>query len=481
MNIAHPENSFAMKVKNFLFLFLFGSISIHCFAQTKIDADKPFQVVVTPYRTTILANGKDSAVLKITVVDRKGFEIPDANNLIYFSLTGDGRIARVNNGQSSSDEPANDTSAQIHLFNGRCDVIIQSGTKASTIHFEARADSLYSGNTDIAAVQPGKPHSVVNSNNPFPISKPIAKPVDKMLGADISFLPELENSGMKFYDKGVQQDAIQILKAHGFNYIRLRIFVNPENDSGYSPHKGFCDLEHTKEMAKRVKAAGMKLLLDFHYSDYWADPGKQYKPAAWRNENFIQLKKTVYDYTKMVMQELKDQGIEPDMVQIGNEINHGMIWPEGSINNLDSLAQLIYAGINGVRAVSPSTTIMLHIALGGQNAEAHFFLDNMIARHVPFDVIGLSYYPRWHGTLDDLQNNLNELSRYYKKDLIVVEYSQYKQKVNDIAFNVADGKGKGTCIWEPLSTWESFFDKEGNANDYLYLFDELNAKYLQNK
>jgi len=302
-----------------------------------------------------------------------------------------------------------------------------------------------------------------------------------MIGADISFLPQLEDRGMKFYDKGIQKDAIQILKDHGFNYIRLRVFVNPENDSGYSPGKGFCDLLHTKEMAKRVKTAGMKFLLDFHYSDYWADPGKQFKPAAWCNEGFLQLKKSVYDYTKMVMLQLKEQGTEPDMVQVGNEINHGMIWPDGGINNLDSLAQLIYAGINGVRAVSPSATIMLHIALGGQNEESHFFLDNMIAREVPFDVIGLSYYPRWHGTLDDLRLNVNELAKHYNKDVIVVEYSQHKQEVNDIAFNVAGGRGKGTSIWEPLNTWESFFDKEGNANDHLYLYDALNKKYLQNK
>ena len=110
--------------------------------------------------------------------------------------------------------------------------------------------------------------------------------VDKMMGADISFLPQLEERGMKFSDKGVEKDAIQILKDHGFNYVRLRIFNDPANDSGYSPKKGFCDLEHTIQMAKRIKAAGMKLLLDFHYSDYWADPGKQYKPAAWKNLSF---------------------------------------------------------------------------------------------------------------------------------------------------------------------------------------------------
>ena len=445
-------------------------------------SDKPANVVVTPYKTTMLADGKDVSVINISVVDKNGVEVPDADNLIHFSLSGDAKIIGVGNGDPSSHEQDkfDDTVAQRHLFNGKCQVIVRSGTTKSLIHFEAKADNVqWSGSTDIAAIQPGTAHNVTKANNTFPVTKFTSTPVDKMLGADISFLPELEARGMKFSDNGVEKDAIQILKDHGFNYVRLRIFVDPQNDSGYSPQKSFCDLAHTKEMAKRVKAAGMKFLLDFHYSDYWADPGKQYKPKAWEGENFTQLKQSVYDYTKMVMQQLKDQNTTPDMVQVGNEINHGMIWPDGYINNLDSLSQLIYAGINAVKVVSPSTSIMLHFALGGQNDEARFWLDNMIERGVPFDVIGLSYYPRWHGTLDDLQYNLEDLSKHYNKDVIVVEYSHKKQEVNQLAFDVPDGRGKGTCIWEPLSTWESFFDKDGKANKYLYMYDEISKEYLK--
>jgi beta-galactosidase len=103
----------------------------------------------------------------------------------------------------------------------------------------------------------------------------------------------------------------------------------------------------------------------------------------------------------------------------------------------------------------------------------------MIERGIQFDVIGLSYYPRWHGTLDDLQYNLADLSSHYNKDVIVVEYSYKKQEVNQIAFDVPNGKGKGTCIWEPLSTWESFFDKDGKATKYLYLYDEISKEYLK--
>jgi beta-galactosidase len=449
---------------------------------TKVETTgAPAEVVVSPYKTTMLVDGMDATVINISVVDKLGREVPDANNLIHFSLKGDARIIGVGNGDPSSHErdKYEDTTAQRHLFNGHCQVILQSGKSESTIHFEARADSLYTGATDIMTIQPGTPHPVSTSGNLFPVQKFTGREVDRMLGADISFLPQLEERGIKFYDTdGQEKDAMKILKAHGFNYIRLRIFNDPARDSGYSPGKGFCDLQHTMAMAKRIKAAGMKFLLDFHYSDYWADPQKQFKPAAWKGQSIQQLKKSVYDYTRMVTQSLKNQGTAPDMVQVGNEINHGMIWPEGSIANLDSLAQLIYAGINGVKAVSPSTSIMLHVALGGQNDESRFFYDNMIARGIFFDVIGLSYYPKWHNTLADLEYNINDLAKHYKKDVIVVEYSALKKEVADIAFNVAGGRGKGTCIWEPLNTWEAIFDKQGKATPFLSVFDDLSKEYL---
>ncbi len=294
-----------------------------------------------------------------------------------------------------------------------------------------------------------------------------------MLGADISFLPELEARGIKFSDKGVIKDAIEILKDHGFNYVRLRIFNDPASDSGYSPKKGFCDLQHTLQMASRLKKTGLKFLLDFHYSDTWADPGKQFKPAGWKGLSFAELTKAFHNYTRDVMLALKQQNTLPDMVQIGNEINHGIVWPDGRVNHPDSLSQLLKAGIAAVKEVAPSTIIMLHIALGGQHDESVWFIDNMLARGVQFDVIGESYYPKWHGTLDDLKNNLTSLAKKYQQDIIVVEYSQLKQEVNKIAFDLPGGKGKGTCIWEPLSTWEAIFNRDGRSNELINLYDEI--------
>lgn len=440
----------------------------------------PVEVVVTPYKTTILADGKDATVLNISVLDREGREVPDADNLISFEIEGPGKIIGVGNGDPSSHEPdkCGDGAWQRRLFNGKCQVIIQSGTETGMIKFNAKATGLWNGGTDIQTISPESVAKISVDNKYKVPALSASRPVDKMLGADISFLPELEARGMKFTDKGVEKDAIQILKDHGFNYVRLRIFNDPGRDSGYSPGKGFCDLANTKKMAKRVKDAGMKLLLDFHYSDYWADPGKQHKPAAWRNISFEELKKRVYDYTKDVVQQLKDQGTTPDMVQIGNEINHGIIWPEGNVANMDGLAQLINAGTAATLAVDPSIRMMLHVALGGQNDESVFFIDNMIARGVYFDVIGESYYPKWHGTLDDLRDNLDDLVRRYNKDVIVVEYSHRKEEVNKIAFEVRDGKGKGTCIWEPLSTWEKIFDNNGKSNELMNLYDGFKTQYL---
>jgi arabinogalactan endo-1,4-beta-galactosidase len=302
---------------------------------------------------------------------------------------------------------------------------------------------------------------------------------ENILGADISFLPELEAKGIQFSDKGKTKDAILLLKEKGFNYIRLRIFVNPAADSGYSPGKGFCDLAHTLVMAKRVKSAGLKFLLDFHYSDTWADPGKQIKPAAWVGLGIEDLKKAIYQHTTTVLSALKAQGTYPDMVQVGNEIDHGMVWPEGNTREMDVLSSLIQSGIDGVRDVNMQTPVMIHIACGGQNKESRWFLDQLITRGLKFDVIGQSYYPQWHGTLEDLEKNLQDLSLRYSQDLVVVEYTAKKKEVNQIAFSINNKKMRGTFIWEPLNTWEFIFEKDGKSNALLDLYPEFNQKYIQ--
>jgi arabinogalactan endo-1,4-beta-galactosidase len=301
-----------------------------------------------------------------------------------------------------------------------------------------------------------------------------------ILGADISWVQEREARGTRYSDHGAQKDIFEILKAHKFNWIRLRIFHDPKAPRGYSK-QGYCDLEHTLAMSRRIKAADMKFLLDFHYSDTWADPGKQFKPAAWRDLHDAALERAVRDYTREVVARFKAEGTPPDMIQIGNEINHGMLWPDGAIGkSFGTLGGLIKAGIAGAREADPAPKIMLHLACGGQNAESRRFLDEVTAQGVAFDVIGQSYYPRWHGTLDDLRSNLTDLAKRYEQPIILVEYSVPNVKpINDIVHQLPGGKGLGTFIWEP--TGGALFDSRGATKEAIALYPELAKDYAEKR
>jgi len=352
-------------------------------------------------------------------------------------------------------------------------------------------------------------------------------PADFIKGADISTLAEVERQGAKFYnEQGVQQDAIAILKHNGVNYVRLRLWVDPKDANGASYGGGSNDLETTLALAKRVKGQGMKLLLDFHYSDFWTDPGKQFKPKAWQKMNYDQLKVAIHDYTRDTIATFKKEGVLPDMVQIGNEINGGMLWPEGKSwgqngGEFDRLAGLLNAAISGLREnlSSPSDVkIMLHLAEGTKNDMFHWWFDEITKRDVPFDIIGLSMYTYWNGPISALKANMDDISKRYNKDVIVVEaaygYSlencdnaenSFNEKeakdggypgtvqgqanfIRDLiqaVLDVPDGRGKGIFYWEPTwivapgNTWatpvgmEYIEDrwKTGNARENQALFD----------
>ncbi len=294
------------------------------------------------------------------------------------------------------------------------------------------------------------------------------------IGADISWVPAQEDRGVKFSDNGVEKDVLEILKDHHFNWVRLRLFVDPTAKNGYSP-EGYCGLEQTLAFAKRIKAAGMNFLLDFHYSDTWADPAKQFKPASWAQSG-SGLEGQIYNYSNSVIKRFIQEGVKPDMVQIGNEVNHGMVWPQGKIEDgkYESFAVMIRCASAGVRAADPSIKIMIHIACGGQNDESVRFFDKMIARDVKFDVIGESYYPRWHGTLDDLKSNLNDLAARYGKPVMVVEYQDYRKEVNEIVKAVPGNLGIGTFIWEATTPqWGNLFDKDGKTNENMKSIDDF--------
>ncbi|MFI5934002.1 arabinogalactan endo-beta-1,4-galactanase [Actinoplanes sp. NPDC051494] len=233
-------------------------------------------------------------------------------------------------------------------------------------------------------------------------------------GADVSHLSKNEAHGAVYRTAGgARRDPFALLAANNVDHIRLKVWVDPVD--------GYNNLADTLTKARRAHAAGQKLLIDFHYSDAWADPGKQNKPAAWANLSFEELVQAVYDHTYGVLTALRRQGTPADMAQVGNEINGGMLWPDGRWDNWDGLAALLTSGSNAVKAASPRTRVVLHLAEGGNNGGHRWWFDQAVARGVPFDVIAVSHYVYWHGSLSELQANLIDLQTRYGKPVMVAE------------------------------------------------------------
>ena len=328
------------------------------------------------------------------------------------------------------------------------------------------------------------------------------------LGADVSALERIEQAGGVFRDAGQAGDAIAILAAHGVNTFRLRLFVNPNHDDVQVN-----DLAYTIRMAVRVKAAHAKLLLDLHYSDTWADPGHQVIPAAWAGLDLAALEQRVETYTTSAVTALMQAGALPDIVQVGNEIDGGMLWPLGQVTGSgadtaaqwDRLTRLLKAGIRGVKdALVPgdSVRIMLHYSQGGSAGGTQWFFDHINALGVSYDLIGLSYYPWWHGSLSALQANLQATAQRYGKDILLAETSypwrgggwedmapdrtamiwaassagqaQFLRHLAAIVAGVPGGRGVGVVWWYPetivvpgLFGWGggslALFDADGNV------------------
>ena len=347
-------------------------------------------------------------------------------------------------------------------------------------------------------------------------------------GMDLSMLQYLQDHGVQYQEGGKVKDPLALFREHGVNYVRLRLFVHPNGKEGQVN-----TLPYTLKLAKRIKQANFRLLLDFHYSDGWADPSHQTIPGEWKGLSHPELVQRVFSYTRDVLAAFAQAGCLPNMVQVGNEITNGMmwpaagplsdaakwnditsrmVWPEGSAppdTPWDALADFVKAGIRGVRAVDPhgAIKIMIHSDKGGnQNVSRHFF-DNFQRRGVQFDIIGLSYYPFWHGTLADLRNNLTFLSKTYHKDIIVAEtgydwngadlgrlpfpptrsgQKEFLEAVLRTVENTPGGHGRGVFYWAPewimgqkwdgpdwSPTWEhrALFDETGNMLPGLQAFD----------
>jgi arabinogalactan endo-1,4-beta-galactosidase len=341
-------------------------------------------------------------------------------------------------------------------------------------------------------------------------------------GGDLSGLAKNEAFGATYASAdGTPGDAVQILAVAGMNLGRLKVWVNPAD--------GYNDTAHVVATAKRIKAAGMQLLVDFHYSNRWADPGAQTAPAAWAGFTPAQLAVAVHDHTRDVLEALAAAGITADYVQVGNEINSGMLWPWGQTWDVnpsdgvtgaqwDNLASFLTAGATAVREVSPTTRVILHLTnINNGISSLTWWFDEITKRSVPFDVIGLSYYGYWHGSLADLQGAISTLSARYDRDVLVVETAypftladdtpawpnvidQPSQlvagypatpagqtaefrAVQDAVASAPGGRGLGTVYWEPAWTsvagngWDPADPSSGNAWENQALFD-FNGRFL---
>lgn len=310
-------------------------------------------------------------------------------------------------------------------------------------------------------------------------------------GMDLSTLLEMERCGAKYYDDGKEMDILDIMKKYDVDTIRLRLWNDPKSEDGEPYGAGNNDLEETIAIGKRVSDAGLGVLLNFHYSDFWADPGKQIKPKAWAGFGVEQLEKAVYDFTRDSLEKVLDAGVNVTMIQVGNELSNGLLWPEGRKPEYDNIAKFVSAGIRACRSVKAQIPLMIHLDNGGNNELYRDWFDHYVERGEDFDYIGLSYYPFWHGTLQMLEDNMNDIAVRYGKELIVAEVSMghtmedYKdyEKLSDserkgyatraelvekveypmtvqgqVEFtrdflkrvgNVADNKGAGFFWWEP--------------------------------
>jgi arabinogalactan endo-1,4-beta-galactosidase len=249
-------------------------------------------------------------------------------------------------------------------------------------------------------------------------------------GADMSLLAFFESKRVVYKDNGQPDDALLIIKRRGINCVRLRIFTSSPEQAAADPYNYINNLDYTLPLAKRVKSAGLKLILDFHYSDTWADPQHQAIPTAWTNLSFQQLCQMVRSYTSNVIYTLHIAEATPDYVQIGNEITAGMLWPEGKVGGTNDtplqwqkLTKLIINGIQGVRDVPLANPpkIIIHIDRGGDWLGAKWFFDNLTRYQVQFDIIGYSYYPWWHGPFSNLTVCISNSANAYKKPIMIVE------------------------------------------------------------
>jgi arabinogalactan endo-1,4-beta-galactosidase len=304
-------------------------------------------------------------------------------------------------------------------------------------------------------------------------------------GADVSWVTEMESKGVLFYDKnGVKTECMALMKSLGMNSIRLRVWVNPTD--------GWNNKTDVLTKAKRAKDLGMRIMIDFHYSDSWADPGKQTKPAAWQNLNFTDLCTAVANHTTEVLTALKNWNITPEWVQVGNETGNGMLWDDGKAStNMAQYASLNNAGYDAVKAVFPTTKVIVHLHGGQDNSLYRWLFDGLKKNNAKWDVIGMSLYPekdKWQDYNDKCIANVNDMISRYGKEVVICEVGMSwdqaataKLFLTDLitrAKAINDNKCLGVFYWEPqaYNGWNAYtlgaFDNSGKPTEALDAFSK---------
>lgn len=334
-------------------------------------------------------------------------------------------------------------------------------------------------------------------------------------GADFSHLSFFEQRGIVYREEGQSRDAMEILTNSGLTCVRLRLFTSSAAQAQANPYNAINNLDYTLPLAQRVKNAGLQFMLDFHYSDTWADPGKQTKPAAWTNLSFSDLKNQLRVYNSNCISAFKSAGAMPDYVQVGNEIIGGLLWPDGRVGGAydtpaqwSRLGQLLTNAIAGIRDVAGAEMprIIIHIDRGGDWGGTQWFFDNLLRQEVPFDLIGQSYYPFWHGSLESLSTCLTNTAQRYDQPVLVAETAfpwtnsasihglpatpegqvQFTAALARIVRGLPGRKGAGVVWWgteyqrlagTSLAGFDqrSFFDFDGNVLPVAKAFGEMVA------
>ncbi len=311
----------------------------------------------------------------------------------------------------------------------------------------------------LCACAPEEKQTITVTSDSLYVQKVENLPEDFILGMDASCVPALEAGGVKYYDhQGAEKDVFQILSENGINYIRVRVWNDPYDAEGNGYGGGNCDIDTAVAIGKRATQYGMKLLVNFHYSDFWADPAKQMVPKAWRGMSIEEKTEALYQYTKDCLQKLVDAGVDVGMVQIGNETNGAMAGESSSsLGGWGKIMQLMNAGSKAVREICPDALIAVHFANPEKVTNYESYGKNLEYYQVDYDVFGSSYYPYWHGTLENLTNVLTDISEKYGKKVMVAETSY--------AFTAEDSDFYGNTIGEGGGVVTDYaFSGQGQAN-----------------